>query len=69
MDSSLKINNRRVSYSDVGEGKVIVFLHGWMDSKKAYEKITEILSKKYRKGKIPEKWDGKAGIRIAKIIP
>jgi len=48
MDSSLKINNRRVSYSDVGEGKVIVFLHGWMDSKKAYEKITEILSKKYR---------------------
>src|SRR3989339_840674 len=48
MDSLLKINNRQVSYSDIGEGKVIVFLHGWMDSKIAYEKITAILSKKYR---------------------
>lgn len=48
MDSLLRINNRQISYSDVGEGKAIVFLHGWMDSKKAYEKIAAILSKKYR---------------------
>jgi len=48
MDSSLIINNRVISYSDVGEGRVIVFIHGWMDSKKAYEGITSILSKKYR---------------------
>ncbi|MFA5889090.1 MAG: UDP-N-acetylglucosamine 2-epimerase (non-hydrolyzing) [Candidatus Paceibacterota bacterium] len=32
------------------------------------KKIDEILSKKYKKGTIPEKWDGKASARIAEII-
>ena len=48
MDSTLKINNHLVSYSDVGNGDAVVFLHGWMDSKKAYEGIISILSQKYR---------------------
>lgn len=48
MDSSLKINNHLVSYSDVGNGDVVVFLHGWMDSKRSYEPLIAILSKKYR---------------------
>lgn len=48
MDSLLKINNHLVSYSDVGKGNVVVFLHGWMDSKMAYQGIVSVLSKKYR---------------------
>lgn len=48
MDSSLKINNHLVSYSDMGSGDVVVFLHGWLDSKESYEPLISILSKKYR---------------------
>lgn len=48
MDSFLKINNCNISYSDIGSGDVILFIHGWMDSRRSYEHLTSILSKKYR---------------------
>lgn len=47
-ECTLNINNKKICYSDIGKGPAIVFIHGWMDSKKVYEEIVEILSKKYR---------------------
>ncbi len=38
------------------------------DFKLLNKKIKEILQGKYKKGKIPAKWDGKAAERIAKVI-
>lgn len=38
------------------------------DFKLLEKKVDEILTGKYKKGKRPEKWDGKASERIAKII-
>lgn len=75
MDSSLKINNHLLSYSDVGSGEVVVFLHGWMDSKTAYEDIIFNLSQKYRCISIDLPGFGKSEIisditlvKISKII-
>lgn len=48
MDRSLIIDKKKISYSDVGSGPVIVFLHGWMSSKNAYNWIIEYLSRGYR---------------------
>ncbi len=48
VECTLEIDNKKVCYSDVGSGPVIVFIHGWMDSKKAYSDVIDILSKKYR---------------------
>jgi len=48
MDKFLKISGCKISYTDTGNGPVIVFLHGWMASKKIYEKVVGLLSKKYR---------------------
>ena len=31
-------------------------------------KFNEILSGKIKKGKVPDKWDGQAGIRITNVI-
>lgn len=75
MDSFLKINNHLISYSDAGNGKTIVFLHGWMDSKKVYESIILLLSKNYRCINIDLPGFGKSEIikditlsKISKII-
>lgn len=48
MDRLIEIDGHKVSYSDVGKGSSIVFLHGWGTSKDTYTGIVEILSKKYR---------------------
>lgn len=48
MDLIKKIKGKDVSYSDVGSGNVIVFLHGWMDSKVVFTELIEKLSIKYR---------------------
>jgi haloalkane dehalogenase len=48
MDRILEIKGKKICYTDIGNGPVIVFIHGWMDSKKVYENIISILSKKYR---------------------
>lgn len=48
MEKYLKLKGKKVYYTDVGEGEVIVFLHGWMASKSVYTEIVNILSKKYR---------------------
>lgn len=44
----IDIRGKKICYTDVGNGPIIVFLHGWMDSKKVYADVIEILSKKYR---------------------
>ena len=38
------------------------------NTSKAFNVIMKIISGKKKKGKIPEKWDGNSGKRIAKII-
>lgn len=48
MDHLIDIKGKKISYSDVGSGHTIVFLHGWMDSKKVFNAIISILSLKYR---------------------
>lgn len=48
MDHVVEVKGKNISYSDTGSGHTIVFLHGWMDSKKVYSDVIEILSKKYR---------------------
>ena len=48
MERVIRIDNKRISFDDVGKGRVIVFLHGWMDSKRVYEGIISELSKTYR---------------------
>lgn len=48
MERFLKIGKKKIAYSDVGKGKTIVFLHGWMASKKVYEDLVTHLSRKYR---------------------
>lgn len=48
MDRFLEIADKKISYSDVGKGPTIVFLHGWMSSKSVFQFVVEHLSKKYR---------------------
>ena len=48
MDNFVRIDGKKIFYTDKGSGFIIVFLHGWMASKKVYEDITDLLSKKYR---------------------
>lgn len=48
MDHTILINDKKVAYSDVGEGNVILFLHGWGTSKLVYSNLIDILSAKYR---------------------
>jgi pimeloyl-ACP methyl ester carboxylesterase len=48
MDKTVVIKKRHLAYSDVGHGPVIVFIHGWMASKKVYEEIVKDLSVSYR---------------------
>lgn len=48
MDHIVDIKGKKVSYSDTGSGHAIVFLHGWMDSKKVFDDIVTILSSRYR---------------------
>jgi pimeloyl-ACP methyl ester carboxylesterase len=40
--------NHKVAYSDVGKGKVIVLLHGYLESKEIWEFFIQKLSKHYR---------------------
>lgn len=42
------VNGKLVSYDDAGKGEVIVFVHGWLDSKKTFEPLIKLLSKDYR---------------------
>jgi pimeloyl-ACP methyl ester carboxylesterase len=75
MDRILEIENKKICYSDVGEGSVIVFLHGWMDSKIVFEGLIKILSLKYRCINIDLPGFGKSDIveditlsKVSKII-
>ncbi len=40
--------NHKISFSDEGEGKVIVLIHGFLESREIWLNYIEILSKKYR---------------------
>ena len=48
MNNHVLYLNHKVAYSDDGEGKVIVLLHGFLESKEIWEPFTQKLSKKYR---------------------
>lgn len=48
MDHTVFINGKKVVYSDMGSGSVIIFIHGWSESHIAFKEISSILSKKYR---------------------
>ncbi len=48
MEGFVTLKKKKISYSDVGSGQAVVFLHGWMDSKVVFDNIVSILSKKYR---------------------
>ena len=41
------VDGRSVSYDKIGAGPVIVLLHGWADSMKTFEALTQILKKNY----------------------
>lgn len=42
------IQNLAVEYQDEGEGKVILFLHGWQDNLRTFDAITQFLTRNYR---------------------
>jgi pimeloyl-ACP methyl ester carboxylesterase len=46
----LIINGNIINYLDLGnrEGKILVFLHGWLDSLNSFKKVSELLKKDYR---------------------
>jgi len=48
MISFLNINNKKVNYSDQGKGKVIILLHGYLESIEIWSEFTNELSKKFR---------------------
>ena len=48
MDKFIEVDGKKISYSDIGNGPTIVFLHGWLDSKKVFDNLTSILFSKYR---------------------
>lgn len=42
------VDNLAVEYRDEGSGQVMLLLHGWQDSLRTFDAITEILKDKYR---------------------
>ena len=48
MDHLVDINGKKVAYSDVGNGPVILFIHGWSESRSTFDQISKFLSTKYR---------------------
>ncbi|MDO5563614.1 MAG: alpha/beta hydrolase [Eubacteriales bacterium] len=44
----ITINNQKISYIDIGSGKIILLLHGWACSKEIYNDLIDILKTKYR---------------------
>ena len=60
---TLRENTERPSTTEIGTNTLISF-----DLQIVKEKIREIKSGEYKKGAIPELWDGKATERIVKIL-
>jgi len=48
MKSNILIGNKNIFYTDIGEGKVIVLLHGYLESLEIWDDFSTQLSKKYR---------------------
>lgn len=48
MDHTTLINGKKVVYSDIGSGPVIIFIHGWSESRSTFDQISKLLSPKYR---------------------
>ncbi len=46
--SFFKYNSKNVYYTEIGEGKPIVFLHGNTASSKMFESVTDLYSKNYK---------------------
>ncbi len=48
MDHLVEINGKKLFYTDIGKGKTIVFIHGWLESHTAFDNLASVLSSKYR---------------------
>ncbi len=48
MNNHILYLNHKVAFSDAGEGKVVVFLHGFLESNEIWATYLEKLAKKYR---------------------
>jgi pimeloyl-ACP methyl ester carboxylesterase len=48
MDRSIIFHGIPVSYSDTGEGRPIVLLHGYLESGEVWQPLTELLSREFR---------------------
>ncbi len=48
MERSVKIEKKRITYSDLGKGDVIVLLHGYLESMLIFETLAERLSRNFR---------------------
>jgi len=42
------VDGLMTSYTDLGEGKIVLFLHGWGSNEAVFQDVRELLSKKYR---------------------
>lgn len=60
---TLRENTERPVTSDIGSNTIC-----GLDENLIIKKVKEIESGKYKKGKVPQYWDGKAAGRIAKIL-
>lgn len=48
MDHTIDISGRKIFYTDNGNGEVIVFIHGWLESHLVFNETSSMLSSKYR---------------------
>jgi pimeloyl-ACP methyl ester carboxylesterase len=48
MIRSIIFNGIPVSYSDTGEGRPVVFLHGYLESGEVWQPLTDLLSREFR---------------------
>jgi pimeloyl-ACP methyl ester carboxylesterase len=45
---NIVVNNLLINYTDQGNGKIMLILHGWGDSLNSFDNLAKILSKKFR---------------------
>lgn len=48
MNRTTNLGNTTISYDDTGNGRPLVFLHGYLEAKEVWQPLTEILSREYR---------------------
>mgnify|MGYP006080324627 CR=1 FL=1 len=61
MEKSLSFKNTKISYTDIGQGAIVVLLHGFLENKKMWGKIISEISNKNRILAIDLLGHGKSG--------